>query len=148
MVAVILVLRLHQDREQKFCANGCSEFLTCSIASAQNADQFRCCHKKANPRGWEFLRWIKEFGPELRKEVMSQVISQAGHQNTLDPKSRFHPHPQVVFQRLGTETERTTGRNDPVDLCDDRGRLNPAARGWSRRRAGCSSAPGPASCCS
>ena len=35
-----------------------------------------------------------------------------------------------------TETERTTGPHDPVDLCvdlcDDRGRLNPAARGWSR----------------
>lgn len=35
---------------------------------------------------------------------MFQVIFQPGHQNTMDPKSRFHPHPHVVFQRLGTET--------------------------------------------
>lgn len=31
------------------------------------------------------------------------------------------------------EPERTTGVHGPVDLCDGRGRLNPSARGWSRR---------------
>ena len=49
------------------------------------------------------------------------MSQQSGNHKTLCPQARFHPHPQVMSQRLGNETVLIHLRSDRIFQLNDTG---------------------------